>query len=664
MKKEDYEKLCQEIWEHDKRYYVEHAPTISDEEFDLLFKKLEEIEKIHPEWITPASPTQRVGESLTTGFKTIQHRVPMLSLANTYNREEIEDYVERMVKLVGKKELTFCCELKMDGIAISAAYEDGFFIQGVTRGDGKKGDDVTANMRTIPILPLKLYGHVPKFLEIRGEVFMPIKAFEKLNAQKQSAGEPLFANPRNSAAGALKLLDPAETAKRQLSVVFYAIAECSSEYPHSQYDSQNFLKDLGLPILEYRKRCHYLEEIFGFAEKIRNIRSTLAYQIDGMVIKLDDIREHARLGSTGKNPRWAVAYKFAPEQASTKIIDITVQVGRTGVCTPVAELEPVLVAGSIISRATLHNEEEVQRKDIRIGDRVTIEKGGDVIPKVVSVDLKHRHPGSEPWRMPECCPQCNTHLVKVPGEVAVKCPNARGCPGQFLRRIVHFAGKDAMDIENLGVKIVEQLVDKEFVLRPSDIYKLTEKELYQLEGFKAKAVERLISGIEQSKKVTLPKFIMALGIKHVGAGTADLLAAKAGNIETLSAMTEEQLMQIEGIGSKVAEAIVSYFADLENLDEIEKLISLGVEPQAVEVRQFTGHPFEGKSFVLTGTLQRYTRSAAASIIKERGGKVTDSVSRNLDYLLVGESPGSKLEKAKKLGIRILEEAEFEQMMTI
>lgn len=662
MKKEDYDKLCQEIWDHNRRYYIDHAPIISDEEFDHLYKSLEEIEKAHPEWISPVSPTQRVGESLTEGFKTVSHRTPMLSLANTYSREEVDDFISRMHKLVEKKNLSFCCELKMDGVAISATYERGMFVQGITRGDGRKGDDVTTNMRTIPSLPLKLYGDVPNLLEVRGEVFMPIKAFEKLNAQKEKEGETLLANPRNAAAGGLKLLDPREASKRKLSVVFYSISEGSSITMISQYECHAFMQYLGLPTLDYREKCHSVNEIFEFAEKIRALRSKLSYQIDGIVIKLDDIREHIRLGTTGKNPRWAVAYKFAAEQAVTKILDIVVQVGRTGVCTPVAELEPVFVAGSTVSRATLHNQEEVTRKDIRIADIVTIEKGGDVIPKVVSVDFKHRHKESQPWKMPDECPECGTGLVKVPGEVAVRCPNAKTCPGQFLRRIVYFVSKDAMNIENLGVRIIEQLIEKGFVSRPSDIYKLTKNELYQLEGFKDKAVERLFASIEHSRKVSLAQFIKALGIKHVGIETAELLASKAGDINTLGMMTQEQLLHIEGIGNKTAEAIVSYFADPENQEEIKNLQAYGVKPQNVEVKHYTGHLFENKIFVLTGTLAHYTRSTAASLIKERGGKVTDSVSKSTDYVIAGESPGSKFDKAKNLGIRIIEEQEFKKMI--
>lgn len=660
---EEYEKLCEEVWRHNRLYYVEHQPVISDTEFDLLLKRVEKIESEHPEWVTPASPTQRVGEVLTEGFKTVKHKVPMLSLANTYSQEEVEEFVKRMVKLTGKTHLTYCCELKMDGIAVTARYEKGVFVQGVTRGNGKQGDDITANLRTIASLPLKLTGeHIPDHLEIRGEVFMPHAVFQALNKEKEAASEQLWANPRNAAAGTLKLLDPKEAAKRGLDVVFYAIAEDSSDAVKDQYSSHAFLNSLGLPTLHQVARCHNIDEIWAFAEKVHQIRPTLPFDIDGIVIKLDDLREQNRMGNTIKNPRWAVAYKFAAEQATTLIHDITVQVGRTGVLTPVAELEPVFVAGSTIARATLHNEEEVQRKDIRIGDTVTIEKGGDVIPKVVSVDLTKRPHNSTPWHMPTQCPACGTPVERIPGEVAVRCPNITGCRQQQLRALIHFSSKGAMDIDTLGDKITEQLVEKGLVQKPSDFYTLTFDQLYELEGFKEKSVENLLNSIEKSKDVPLPRFLFALGIKHVGAGIAELLANKAGDVETLRAMTVEELEDIEGIGDKVAASIVAYFADQHNRDEIARLLEYGVTPHKVEVKTFSGHPFNGKTFVLTGTLENYTRNAAAALIKERGGKVTGSVSKKTDYLLAGESPGSKLDKAEKLGVTILDEATFEKLI--
>jgi DNA ligase (NAD+) len=660
---DEYEKLCEQVWHHNRLYYVEHNPEISDEEFDFLLKKIEKIEKEHPEWITSSSPTQRVNEFVSTGFKQVEHRIPMLSLANTYSREEIEEFVTRMHKLTEKKEIAFSCELKMDGIAITAHYEKGIFTRGVTRGDGKYGDDITANMKTIAGLPLKLTGkNVPEQLEVRGEVFMNHKTFKELNEERAAADEQLWANPRNAAAGSLKLLDAREVSKRKLQVVFYGIADDSSHAVKSQFETHALLKQWGLPILPHIKQCHDMNEIWHFAEEIRGLRAKLPFDIDGMVIKLDDLREQKQLGNTSKNPRWAVAFKFAAEQAVTRIKDITVQVGRTGVLTPVAELEPVFVAGSTIARATLHNEEEIVRKDIRIGDWVYIEKGGDVIPKVVRVDLDRRPSHTQAWHMPTACPVCGTPVERVEGEVAVRCPNTQSCPEQRVRRITYFSSKPAMDIDNMGEKVVEQLVKRGFVSRPSDIYTLTAEHLYQLDGFKDKSVQNLLSSIEKSKNVPLEKFIMALGIKYVGEGTAEDLANRSGNIEALMGMKASELLQIDGVGDKVAGAVEHYFAQPENQGEVRRLLSLGVNPHIREAKVFTDHSFAGKTFVLTGALQKFTRSDAAAMIKERGGKVTDSVSKKTNYLVVGDAPGSKLDKAKELGVTVMSEDEFEQML--
>lgn len=658
-----YEKLCQEIWDHNHRYYSKNNPIISDETFDRLLKQLEAIEKMHPEWISPTSPTQRVNEFITQGFESVPHRIPMLSLANTYSKEEIADFIKRMHKLVEHQQIAFSCELKMDGIAITAIYEKGAFIRGITRGDGKKGDDITANMRTIEALPLRLSGdHIPDYLEVRGEVYMPHSVFKRLNETRASSEEGLWANPRNAAAGSLKLLDPREVAKRKLAIVFYSIAEDSSHSLTKQYDVHEFLQKLGLPSLQHHAICYSLDDIWNFAEKVHKLRPHLEYDIDGIVIKVDDLREQKRLGSTGKSPRWAVAYKFAAEQAVTRILGITVQIGRTGTLTPVAELDPVFLAGSTIARATLHNEEEVQRKDIRVGDVVIIEKGGDVIPKVVSVDLSQRKGHEESWTMPQTCPSCHAAVVRVPGEVAVRCPNSEGCPEQQLRRLIYFSGKHAMDIENMGERVVEQLVLRGFIKTPADIYRLTEEQLYRLEGFKEKSVKNLMASIDKSRDVTLDRFIMALGIKHIGAETAELLAKKTGNIETLMQMSSGDLIRIDGIGEKVASAIVDYFKNDNNTREIALLLSLGVKPHQMKTVSFQGHPFADKTFVLTGTLQNYTRSAAAALIKDRGGKVTDSVSKKTDFLVAGESAGSKLDKAQTLGVTILTEDQFSSML--
>lgn len=661
--KQIYDQLCQLIWHHNRLYYITHTPEISDEEYDHLVKRLEQMEKEHPDWISPSSPTQRVNESPTEGFQTIVHQTPMLSLTNTYSKEEIEDFIVRIQKQLGNKPFAFSAELKMDGIAISATFEKGRFVRGVTRGDGKSGDDITPNMRAIESLPLQLYGeNIPEFMELRGEVFMRRSIFQKLNEQKNQEGEQLWANPRNAAAGSLKLLDPQESARRGLSIVFYGIANESSGFLTKQSQVNPFLHSLGLPTLDYTAYCKTTDELWNFAEKIRGLRSSLSYDIDGIVIKLDDLKEQKRIGNTGKNPRWAIAYKFAAEQALTRIQDITVQVGRTGILTPVAELEPVFLSGSTIARATLHNEEEIQRKDIRIGDIVTIEKGGDVIPKVVSVDTSKRLSHTHPWLMPTICPSCGSPVLRVSGEVAVRCPNEHQCPEQQIRRLVYFVGKDAMDIDHMGEKVVTQLFQKGFVRVPSDIYRLTKEEVSQLAGFKIKSIQNLLTSIEQSKKVNFSRFIMALGIKYVGVGTAELLALKTGTIEKLSQMTEESLKKIDGIGDKVAQAVVHYFSQSINQIEIQRLLAAGVKPIMMEVVQFTGHLFNSKNFVLTGTLEHYTRSSAAALIKERGGIVTNTVSKKTDYILAGDDPGSKLEKGKELGILILSENEFMSLL--
>lgn len=656
---EQYEKLCQEIWEHNRRYYVEHKPIISDIQFDHLLKKLEAIEKEHPEWVTPASPTARVGEALTAGFLVLQHSVPMLSLANTYSADEVQEFIDRTVKQLTGRPCEFCVELKMDGLAISAIYEGGVFVQGITRGDGHEGDDITANLRTVRSLPLKLYGKkVPERLVIRGEVYMPKASFVELNEQRQKRGEEVFQNPRNAAAGSLKLLDPKLVAERKLDVVFYAIAEDSSQSVDTQSGCHEFLESLGLPTLSIRTRAKTIEDIMAFGEKVEALRPNLPFDIDGIVIKVDSLSEQRKLGQTTKNPRWAVAYKFAAEQATTRINEITVQVGRTGVLTPVAELEGVFLAGSTISRATLHNEEEVQRKDIRIGDMVVIEKGGDVIPKVVKVLGEKRRPGTKPWKMPQVCPSCGTPVVRVEGEVAVRCPNFDDCPEQILRRITHFVSKEAMDIDHLGEKVVEQLIKNKFVRNPSDIYTLTSEQFGKLQGFKIKAITNAMDSIEKSRDVSLEKFIMALGIKYVGASTAADIAAKARDIETLKGMDKEALLAIDGVGDKVAESVVEFFSEERNLKEVDRLIHLGVKIRPVRASAFAGHPFEGKTFVITGTLANYTRQGLTDFIKERGGKVSSSVSKNTDYVICGADPGSKYTKAVKLGLRVLNEDEF------
>ena len=662
MLKEDYHKLIEEIRKHDIAYYAKTSPIISDYAYDQLQKKLENIEQAHPDWISPASPTQRVSEMATSGFKQVQHTFPMLSLANTYSKGELEDFFKRIAKWSKETDIDFCAELKMDGVAVTVRYEKGIYARAVTRGDGKKGDDITANLKTVAALPLKLdLKDPPAVLEVRGEVFMSHGAFHSANQKKEEAGDEPWANPRNAAAGSLKLLDPKIVQTRKLSIVMYGIAEDTSHHLQSQFASHQFLEKIALPAFapHHRIQARSIEEILKFADRIELERNSLPFDIDGIVIKVDDFLLQVDIGTTARSPRWAVAYKFAPEQAETKICEITVQVGRSGVLTPVAELEPVSLAGSTIARATLHNREEIERKDIRIGDAVIIEKGGDVIPKVVQVIVAKRPKSSTPWHMPTQCPVCGSPVVHVEGEVAIRCPN-RECSDQVLRRIAYFASKDAMDIEHMGPKVVHQLVEKGLVKTMADIYDLTEEEISILDGFKEKAVQNLIRSIDKSRKTTLPRFILSLGIKYVGEGIADLLATHAGDIDSLSAMTLDELVGIEGIGEKVAESVVSYFENPENLKEIHRLFHLGVKPERVKTQK--GHPFFGKTFVLTGSLESYSRLEAAAKIKERGGKVSGSVSKKTDYVLVGDEPGSKYDKAKELEIPILSEIEFAKLL--
>lgn len=660
--KEEYQKVVNEVLEHDKHYYVEDKPVISDYEYDLLIKKLQEFEKENPELIAFNSPTKRVGE-VASSFKQGAHIKPMLSLDNTYSETEIEDFIKRVYKLLEKDEVEFCLELKMDGTAVSLRYEKGNLVQALTRGDGKIGDDITSNIKTIRSVPLRLSGDkFPDLLEVRGEVFLNKKNFKELNKKREEEGKETFANPRNAAAGTLKLLDPKEVARRKLDLVCYGVAE-GQEEAESQYELHHYLKKRGIPTAknEHLAKAKSLPDILKFIEKIRSLRESLAFEIDGIVIKVDDLKYHSKLGFTGRSPRYAVAYKYAPEQAFTRINEITVQVGRTGVLTPVAELDPVLLAGSTISRATLHNQDEVKRKDIRVGDWVVIEKGGDVIPKVVKVELERRPKDTNPWKMPNHCPVCKYEVVQIEGEVAVRCPNPI-CLGRRVRNLTFFASKAAMDIDHLGHRVVEQLVDKGLISRPSDIYTLTGDDLAQLEGFKEKSINNLLESIERSKKCTLTRFLIGLEIKHVGAETAELLAEEAGDLKTLLGMSKEDLLKIEGIGEKVADAILEFFNDSDNQDEINKLLAHGVKPENLKKEKIVNHLFSGKTFVLTGGLKNLSREEATALIKQRGGKTTSTVSKKTDFVLAGDDPGSKYEKAKTLKLKILTEKEFQDML--
>jgi DNA ligase (NAD+) len=656
-----YIELVEKLLEHDKHYYEEAKPVISDYEYDQLLKALQAFEIKHPKLIHPDSPTHRIGEALTEGFKHGKHRVPMLSLANTYSEDELAHFIHRTEKLTGKKKLSYTCELKIDGTAISLTYEKGRLTRALTRGNGIQGDDVTANIKTIKSVPLHLKGNVPDLIEIRGEVFMSVSTFAALNEKRQEEGHEPWANPRNAAAGSLKLLDPKEVSKRRLQLLCYGIG-AGHEIASSQFEIHHQLKKWGLPTSPEKTfaKVDEFSQIMVFADRILELRPNLPFEIDGIVLKVDDLSLYEELGVTGKSPRYACAYKFAPEQAETILEGITVQVGRTGVLTPVAELKPVFLAGSTISRATLHNQDEILKKDIRIHDHVIIEKGGDVIPKVVRVVMSKRASHAEKWHMPKECPICQTPVIHVPSEVAFRCPNP-GCAGQRLKQLIFFASKPAMNIEHLGDKVMEQLVEMGLVTAYPDIFTLEKEDLLQLEGFKEKSADNLLQSINKAKKTTLDRFILAIGIPHVGAQTARDLAATSGSIDKLIEMLEEELLAIDGIGEKVAEAIVSFFDNPIHIQQILECLSYGIQLQSPE-RISSGSPFQDKTVVITGTLEHYTRDEAAEEIRKRGGKVSSSVSKKTDYLLLGEDPGSKYDKAKKLGVPILSEKEFTDLL--
>jgi DNA ligase (NAD+) len=657
----EYEELIETLRAHDHRYYVECKPTISDYAYDGLVKRLEEIEKAHPDWVVPSSPTQRVDEGETRGFKQAEHLAPMLSLQNTYSLNEIADFIDRVKKLTQLKNPTFSLELKIDGVAIAIRYKNGFMVQAITRGDGKKGDDVTLNVKTIHSLPTLLTEtDIPELLEVRGEVYLSKQDFLLMNEERQEQGLEPWANPRNACAGSLKLLDAKEVYKRRLNLITYQVS-----YGH-EIDLQSavhpYLKKHQFPVLDtlFLKKAHNLDEIEEYIHFVAKKRHELPFDIDGIVIKFDDTKYYESMGMTGKSPRWAVAYKFAPEQAVTKIKGITIQVGRTGVLTPVAELEPVFLAGSTISRASLHNEEEVERKDVRVNDTVFIEKAGEIIPQVVKVDLDKRPKDSSKWQMPTRCPFCETKVVKYENEVAVRCPNQSGCPAQGMRRLHFFVAKGAMDVEHLGDKVVEKLFESKMVQRPSDFYRLSKDQLLELPGFKEKSAQNLYDSIQNSKKRALDRFILGLGIPHVGAQSAHLIAQRLGSLKNFIGAGKEDLLRIDGVGEKTADSIVAFLQNPLNMEEIMLLVEAGVEPVVEKLAADSSHPFYGKTFCLTGTLTKYTRQEAGDLIQKNGGVVVNTVTKKTDYLLAGDEAGSKLEKAKAAKVTVVDEDWFER----
>ncbi len=649
--------LVGEIRKLDRAYYEEAAPLVSDLEYDALYRELVELEGAHPELRTADSPSQRVGGAPLAHFRSVAHALPMQSLDNTYSATELEAFVDRVQRALEGEKLSFVIEPKIDGVAVSVRYERGKLVQGLTRGDGQKGDDITANLRTIRQLPLEI-AHEAEVLEVRGEVYYPRAAFDKLNQQREAAGEATFANPRNAAAGTLKQLDSRLVAKRPLAIVLYGPGKLKGVACASQQEWLKLIKVAGLPVPEKFWFCHTKAELLNAVEELDVERRGFAYATDGAVVKLNEWRLRNALGTTSKAPRWAIAYKYSAEKAVTTLEGVTFQVGRTGVITPVAELKPVLLAGSTVARATLHNFEEIKRKDIRIGDHVNVEKAGEVIPAVLGAVTEARTGKEKAIEAPEACPACATALIW--DGIFLRCPNP-SCPAQTQRRLQHFAQRGAMDIDGMGDVLVEQLVASNLVKDPADLYQLTLEQLSGLERMAEKSARNVLAGIEASKQGDLWRLIFGLGILHVGAGSARALANHFGSLEKLAAATQEELLAIHDIGEVVAESIVTWFASEENQELLRRLREAGVDRQAQKVKAAAGgKEIAGKTFVLTGTLSEPREDVKERIIAA-GGKVAGSVSKKTDYVVAGENAGSKLADAERLGVRVLTETAFAEL---
>ncbi len=663
--KERHEFLCKEIERHNELYYVHAKPEISDYEYDMLMKELEELEKKYPELRTPYSPSQRVGGRVIDEFRAVEHRVPMLSIDNTYNEEELRDFDRRVKKSIPDNEkISYVVEPKIDGVAISITYRDRLYSMAVTRGDGFKGDDVTENVKTIRSVPLRLKETAPTFLEVRGEVFMRNEELERLNQIREELGEEPFRNPRNTTAGTLKLKDPKQVAERRLEVFFYELIleEEQTNMVKTHVETLHKLKEWGLPVNPEWRLCESVDEVIKLTYEWQEKRYTLGYEIDGLVIKVNEHRVRDMLGATSKAPRWVIAYKFPAEVARTKLLNIKVQVGKTGALTPVAEMEPVKLAGTIVKRATLHNFEELARKDIRIGDTVEVQKAGEIIPQVIRPILELRPPGTKPFLPPEKCPECGSAVKKDPEGVFYRCLNM-DCPAQLKQRLQHFAQRRAMDIEGLGSALIEQLVEKGLVKNIADIYRLKLEQLVQLERMGKKSSQNLLDAIENSRNRPLSALIFGLGIRHVGQHLAEVLAEHFGSMDKLMKASVDELTFIPEVGPIIAKSIKDFFSTKENLKLIEDLKSLGVKMEEDKPLVEEGKDIlKGSTFVVTGTLKNFTRDQIEQKIKQLGGKASSAVSKNTDYLIVGENPGSKLDKAQKLGVKIITEEEFLRMI--
>ncbi|MBT0653719.1 NAD-dependent DNA ligase LigA [Geomobilimonas luticola] len=655
--------LRAEIERHNRLYYQEDRPEITDAEYDLLFRELLALEEQHPDLATPSSPTRRVGSAPLEKFAQLRHRVPMLSLENAFTEAEIAEFderVKRFLGMAGDREIEYVCEPKMDGLAVELVYEDGIFSVGSTRGDGFTGEEITRNLKTVRSIPLRLATDTPpNLLEMRGEVYLPLAPFQRLNAEREEAGEPPFANPRNAAAGSLRQLDSRITARRPLSIFCYAPGMVEGAEFTSQSHFLATIKTWGLPVNPLIRTVAGITGITDYYREMLAQRESLPYEIDGVVVKVDSFSLQRELGEKSRSPRWAVAVKFPPRQAVTLVEDIIPQVGRTGVVTPVAHLRPVVVSGVMVSRATLHNWEEMEKKDIRIGDTVVVERAGDVIPAVVRVLTEKRTGAERHLPIPASCPECGSEVVKIPEEVAVRCLGL-SCPAQIRESIIHFASRRAMDIEGLGDKFIEQLLRLKLVRNVADLYSLTQEDFMQFERMGDKLAENLLNAIAASRERELSRFIYALGIRHVGEHTAKLLANAFGSIHNLAKASEEELLAIREVGPQVAQSIRTFFHNRDNMEVVERLLAAGVTPSVTEKK--VGGRFTGKTFVFTGTLTRFTRDDAKKLVEDEGGHAAGSVSKKTDYVVAGEEAGSKLEKARQLGVKVLTEDEFLAML--
>ena len=657
----EIEKLRELIRHHEHRYYVSDDPEISDAEFDKLMRRLQDIEREHPELVTPDSPTQRVGGKPAEEFPKVRHPKPMMSLDNTYTVEELRDFDHRVRELAGRDRIEYVAELKLDGLSMALTYQNGVLARGVTRGDGNEGEDVTANVKTIRSLPLRIEpkklaaaADWAKRFEVRGEVIMARRAFELANVQREAAGEPRFANPRNAAAGSIRQLDSRIVAERRLDMFLYFLQVEGVEPLPQHAQALEALKKLGFKVNPHRRHCRTFDDVLAFIAEWEEKRDKLDYEIDGIVVKVNDTRLWEELGATAKSPRWAIAYKYSPRQATTVVRDIRAQVGRTGTITPVADLEPVDVGGVTVSHATLHNMDEIERLGIKIGDTVLIQRAGEVIPQVVKV-TRHAADGRE-FTMPKKCPVCGGEVHRAEGEVAYRCVNV-SCPAKLKESLLHFASRRAMNIDGLGDALVDQLVDKGLVRDLADLYSLKKDELANLERMGEKSAENLLAEIEASKKNELARLLFALGIRFVGERTAEFLAGHFGSLEKLAAATEEELLEVEEVGPKIAQSILEFFREKRNRTLLEKLKKAGLQFDGKRARKAEGK-LSGKQFVLTGTLAQHSRDEARRLIEEAGGRVVGSVSKKTDYVVVGADPGSKFDKARALGVKTIDEKQL------